>query len=250
MANNGCLSTIFSLLMGGGSSSSSGGGLMNGVVGDVLDDLIDTDSGNGGLGDMLGGLTGGDSEGGLGDMLGGLGDTFTDLTGIGATNTEASDMAKEKGANKISASGKKPSSLSSASSKEKAGRHRPSVQRERASASSGSTVQSAAQTAKERAKEKASRPRPSTQREKISAASGSTVLSAAQAAKERAKEKASRPRPQREKISASSGSTVQSAAQSAKERAREKAGKTGSSGKLGAARRPSSLSGKKKTRDL
>ena len=139
------------------------------------------------------------------------------LTGIGATNTEASDMAKEKGANKISASGKKPSSLSSASSKEKAGRHRPSVQRERASASSGSTVQSAAQTAKERAKEKASRPRPSTQREKISA---------------------------------SSGSTVQSAAQSAKERAREKAGKTGSSGKLGAARRPSSLSGKKKTRDL
>ncbi|MBP3541022.1 MAG: hypothetical protein J6K72_04275 [Clostridia bacterium] len=215
MANNGCLSTIFSLLMGGGSSSSSGGGLMNGVVGDVLDDLIDTNSGNGGLGDMLGGLTGGDSEGGLGDMLGGLGDTFTDLTGIGATNTEASDMAKEKGANKISASGKKPSSLSSASSKEKAGRHRPSVQRERASASSGSTVQSAAQ-----------------------------------AAKERAKEKASRPRPQREKISASSGSTVQSAAQAAKERAREKAGKTGSSGKLGTARRPSSLSGKKKTRDL
>lgn len=213
MANNGCLSTIFSLLMGGGSSSSSGGGLMDGVVGDVLDDLIDTDSGNGGLGDMLGGLTGGDSEGGLGDMLGGLGDTFTDLTGIGATNTEASDMAKEKGANKISASGKKPSSLSSASSREKAGRHRPSMQRERASASGGSTV-----------------------------------LSAAQAAKERAKEKASRP--QREKISASSGSTVQSAAQSAKERAREKAGKTGSSGKLGTARRPSSLSGKKKTRDL
>ena len=32
--------------------------------------------------------------------------------------------------------------------------------------------------------------------------------------------------------------------------AREKAGKTGSSGKLGAARRPSGLSGKKKTRDL
>jgi hypothetical protein len=88
------------------SGSSSGSSLTSGVIGDILEDITD---GNGG---GLDGLLGGDSEGGFGDVLGGISDTFSDITGIGASNSEASDVAQMKGENKISASGKKPANNS------------------------------------------------------------------------------------------------------------------------------------------
>ena len=88
---------------------------------ELLDGLMDVLGESGGdiLSDLIEGLTGekisstqsedlleGILQGG-GNLLGGLGDVVSDLTGIGAQNTQASETAKLSGKTKSSASEKK-----------------------------------------------------------------------------------------------------------------------------------------------
>ena len=87
----------------------------------ILDDLMDAlgDAGGDMLGDLIEGLTGQSVSssqaddlleglmGGGSSLLGGLGDVVSDLTGIGATNTEASEVAQMSDKVKVSAAPKK-----------------------------------------------------------------------------------------------------------------------------------------------
>lgn len=176
----GLLETLLGSFLGGGTSSSSSSSSSSNGIEDILEDILGGDT----------------SSSPLGGLMDNLGDTVSDLTGIGAVNTEASETAKLSGKEKTSASAKKPrkpGKLTKPSVKDKAEIAREKA-REKTSGKllsgktgkvSGTSVKDKAEAAKERAREKAA----GNSSARTGKVAGSSVKAKAMAARERAKEK-------------------------------------------------------------
>ena len=74
--------------------------------GELLGDLLEQVTGNADIGSLGGDLLEGLSENG-GNILQGVGDVFSDLTGLGSSNPDASETAQLSGKTKSSAAPKK-----------------------------------------------------------------------------------------------------------------------------------------------